>query len=151
MSKVHSGQEAVIPTEGHGRDVVSGLTPWIVEDTGSRLWVGPSKAWAHKVGDVVCAFDIGSDLTEEANERARIRASLIAAAPEMLEALDGILHFTDGFGFYRTQSPAGKALEGWIEAARAIIDKATTANSVGTEAPLGRSAPSIPPVKTGEG
>lgn len=47
--------------------------------------------------------------------------------PELLAELEGIVHFADGFAFYRTESPAGKALEEWINGARYVIAKATSA------------------------
>ena len=55
-------------------------------------------------------------------------ARIMGCAPELLECLEGIVHFTDGFGFYRTQSPAGVALEQWIEAAKDEIARATGAS-----------------------
>tara|TARA_R110000868_G_C10802167_1_gene757169 strand:+ start:308 stop:517 length:210 start_codon:yes stop_codon:yes gene_type:complete len=62
---------------------------------------------------------------EKALRRIEQAKAINAAAPDMLAALDGIVHFADGFTFYRTASPAGKALEDWIEEARSVIEKAT--------------------------
>jgi hypothetical protein len=53
-------------------------------------------------------------------ERERVRE----AAPELLEALEGIEHFADGFHVYHRDSPAGHALREWIDAARTAIRKA---------------------------
>lgn len=58
----------------------------------------------------------------KSKEEAEANARLIAAAPEMLEALKGIEHFADAVA-YRTD-PLSVALRGWIEAGRAAIAKA---------------------------
>lgn len=42
----------------------------------------------------------------------------------MLEHLEGIVHFADGFSCYHSDGPAGKALREWINGARPIIDDA---------------------------
>lgn len=143
MSMVHSPSAHTQPATE--KPVVSGHTPgpWVARKAHSGIW----DVFA---GDRDVVTVMGGGIYPPANEA---NARLIAAAPDLWEALDGIVHFTDGFGFYRTQSPAGLALEGWIEAAREALAKATTAvetGSVGTEA-KGRSAPTTPPVKTGEG
>lgn len=52
-------------------------------------------------------------------------ARLISAAPELLQELEGIIAFTDGFAMYHTDSPAGHGLRAWINGARAAIAKAT--------------------------
>lgn len=107
------------------------LGPWvsIIDDTGGQwsgwpLCVSPvgydDRSVVRTGGQWPYEWDAHTSQAE-----AVANARLIAAAPEMLEALEGIVHFTDGFGFYRTQSPAGKALEQWIEGARAAIAKAT--------------------------
>lgn len=53
------------------------------------------------------------------------RGNLLAAAPELLEVLESIMHFSDGFDCYRTNTPLGKALDQWLSAGRAAIAKAT--------------------------
>lgn len=44
------------------------------------------------------------------------------AAPAMLEALEGIVHFSDAVAF--RDDPLSKALREWIEAGSAAISKA---------------------------
>ena len=91
--------------------------PWTLR----RMHTGGFDIMDWRNRDVATVYGGGVETeSREANAR------LIAAAPDLLEALDGIIHFSDGFDFYRTQSPAGKALEEWIGAAREAIAKATT-------------------------
>lgn len=86
--------------------------PWVqVSVTGG--WDGVAEAANRK--SHICALK----LNNPANAR------LISAAPELLEALESIMHFADGFDCYRTTTPLGKALDGWLEAGRAAIAKAT--------------------------
>lgn len=51
-------------------------------------------------------------------------ARLIAAAPDLLFELEGLVHFADGFGVF-SDNPAAVELRKWIEGARAAIAKAT--------------------------
>lgn len=54
---------------------------------------------------------------------AMMAADWTVVGPKLVECLDGIVHFTDGFGLYRTQSPAGIALEQWINEADSLLDE----------------------------
>jgi hypothetical protein len=54
--------------------------------------------------------------------KGRANAQLIAAAPDLLEAMKGIVHFSDAVAF-RTD-PLSKALRQWIYAGEAAIAKA---------------------------
>jgi hypothetical protein len=56
---------------------------------------------------------------------AEANALLIAAGPDMLRDLEGIVHFSDGFLVYYDNGPLGKSLREWIESAKATIAKAT--------------------------
>lgn len=62
--------------------------------------------------------------TERNFEQDEANARLIAAAPDMLFELEGIVAFADGFGCYSSDGPIGKELRKWIEGARAAITKA---------------------------
>ena len=65
--------------------------PWGIEQTPDMLWVGPMREDGHKVDEVVVGLTIGSDLTVTATLRQHWNAQLIAAAPELLEALRVVL------------------------------------------------------------
>ena len=106
MSMVHSGQEAVIPTEDEADDASSFLR---------RVSEVPQTELDLEYLAVNVQFGRGS-LSQE------VRRDAVVAV---------------------------KTLRAILNDARRL--NPTTASSVGTEAPLGRSAPSIPPVKTGEG
>ena len=57
--------------------------PWIVEDTGTHLWIGPPRSdGSGKVADIVVSMDI-AQFTPEARARAIANACLIAAAPDL--------------------------------------------------------------------
>ena len=57
--------------------------PWIVEDTGTHLWIGPPRSdGSGKVADIVVSMDIAR-FTPEARARAIANACLIAAAPDL--------------------------------------------------------------------
>lgn len=60
---------------------------WFLEVTADRLCIGPEKAAGGKVGDVVCDLEYGPEYTAEHNAQAMLFGKLIAAAPELLEAL----------------------------------------------------------------
>ena len=60
--------------------------PWIVEDTGTHLWIGPPRSdGSGKVADIVVSMDI-AQFTPEARARAIANACLIAAAPDLRAA-----------------------------------------------------------------
>lgn len=77
------------------------------------------------VASVLAATNADPVFGTERIIRGQANAHLIAAAPELLEALEGVVHFADGFGMYHTESPAGIALRDWINGAHAAIAKAT--------------------------
>lgn len=53
-------------------------------------------------------------------------AHLVAAAPDLLFELEGIVAFSDGFGLYGN-GPAAQELRKWIAGARTAIARATGA------------------------
>lgn len=61
---------------------------WGIEQTRDMLWVGPMRPDGRKVDEVVVGLTIGSQLTHAAALRQYRYARLIAAAPELLEALE---------------------------------------------------------------
>lgn len=60
--------------------------PWGVERTAHRSWIGRLRSDG-KVEDIVCSTDCDPLLIEWARERNIANARLIAAAPELLAAL----------------------------------------------------------------
>lgn len=54
-----------------------------------------------KVREIVTALERGRDLTREASDRSDADAALIAAAPELLAALEEVLPYVnkDGYGY----------------------------------------------------
>src|SRR6185503_15725498 len=61
--------------------------PWQVEVTRANLWIGTPKG--SKIDDVVCDLEYGEEYKDNYRQRQLANANLIAAAPEMYEALDG--------------------------------------------------------------
>lgn len=47
-------------------------------------------------------------------------------ADEIMDALEGIVHFSDAFGAHSDQGPLGKALRDWLETARKLIETKET-------------------------
>ena len=64
--------------------------PWTVEETAETYWIGTVRANTHKVGEVITGLDHGP-YTEDAEERILANANLLAAAPDLYEALDAII------------------------------------------------------------
>lgn len=64
--------------------------PWTVEETDETYWIGTARANTHKVGEVIIGMDHGP-YTDEAEARILANAHLIAAAPDLLEALQAIV------------------------------------------------------------
>lgn len=62
--------------------------PWGIEQTRDMLWVGPMRDDGHKVDHVVVGLNIDSELTQAAALRQLYNSRLIAAAPDMLAALE---------------------------------------------------------------
>lgn len=77
----------------------------------------------NRTHSAVCKVDILAK-TEEARRRGQANARLIAAAPELLEALEGLGCKPDGYCFCNGQGENG-AHTGECNAARAAIAKAT--------------------------
>jgi hypothetical protein len=62
--------------------------PWGIEQTRDMLWVGPMRPDGYKVEHVVVGLNIDSQLTHSAALRQLYNSRLIAAAPDMLAALE---------------------------------------------------------------
>lgn len=98
-----------------------------INDTGG---VGSGWPSIHSdVADKVVVFSQGfavNDFTFSytGTPEAIANARLIAAAPDLLRELEGVVHFADGFACYYSDGPAGRALREWINGARAAIAKA---------------------------
>jgi len=99
--------------------------PWGIEQTIHRNWIGQVRIDG-KVGEIVAITDrIG--LKEHIKERNDANAKLIAAAPEMLKALEGVLDSIEAYSAER------KPKNEWDEydymmnprwmAAKALVDR----------------------------
>lgn len=64
--------------------------PWGIEQTAGMLWVGPLRPDGCKVEQVVVGLDYDTCLTTASKTRRLADATLIAAAPELLEALQSL-------------------------------------------------------------
>ncbi len=62
-------------------------TSWGIEETDEMFWVGPMRQDGKKVADIVVGLPRSCNYREEYNTSQRERARLIAAAPDMLDAL----------------------------------------------------------------
>ncbi|TXH41517.1 MAG: hypothetical protein E6Q97_37590 [Desulfurellales bacterium] len=71
--------------------------PWGIEIGRDTLWVGPMRPHTElarqlgrtaKCDEIVASFEHGEDYTQEHNRVAMANARLVAAAPEMLAALE---------------------------------------------------------------
>ena len=82
--------------------------PWGIEITSETLWVGPMRADGHKVDKVVVSLACDRYLTDAARVKQHANAHLIAAAPELYEALDELEAFVHNLG-YREYPSAAKA------------------------------------------
>lgn len=101
--------------------------PWGIEQTDDRNWIGFMRPDGRKVELIVCHTDRYS-FTKEARERSDADARLIAAAPELLEALD--LMVRSAYEVSTAINPRGYSWsEGYLDEAlvhaRAAIAKAT--------------------------
>lgn len=99
--------------------------PWFVHDF-SEICLEQ----APQVGDVTVSCDhpatitvarMGRALTATIEE-ARANARLIAAAPDLLEAMEGIVHFSDAVAY--REDILSVSLRQWIDAGRSAIAKA---------------------------
>ena len=88
--------------------------PWVAEydEYGDEIWFGGRGCGTWTIGP---AYIGGDGLTQEGQERMAADARLIAAAPELLEALDNLLKVIDGEGGTKPNA---------CEMARAAIAKA---------------------------
>jgi len=81
--------------------------PWMVNDNGGQdIWVGTES-------DILIAQDIGEDGMDMGEVRAN--AQLIAAAPELLEALKGMMIWAKTTAMYhlRDEEALPKGFEKW--------------------------------------
>lgn len=133
MNRVHSA-DAVgsIPSAPVVQPVVPGPTPgpWTARKAHSGIW----DVFA---GDCNVVTVYGSGIYPPANEA---NARLIAAAPDLLAALEGLTEIIAKAGLRQLAQGVELGQISWamkatdrMEAARAAILKATAANSVGTE------------------
>lgn len=65
--------------------------PWGVEFGTYTLWVGPNQSGRVKLADVVVSMDYGPNYRPEFYARQKANARLLAAAPELLDAVRPLL------------------------------------------------------------
>lgn len=94
--------------------------PWGIEQTPDTLWVGPMRPDGDKVAGIVVYLPTGEEYLAEYQGRQFANARLIAAAPELLEALAAVINSVP---FHRL-TPLQYAI--WAKAGEAIA-KATGA------------------------
>jgi len=73
--------------------------PWGIEQTAENLWIGPLRPDGMKVEQVVVGLNFDSELTTAAKTRKLANAQLIAASPELLEALQGCVEMLEDLGY----------------------------------------------------
>lgn len=61
--------------------------PWIVEESNNLLWIGTPKNNYTKLDEIVCHINQDVDYKISVKEKNRSNAKLMAAAPELLEAV----------------------------------------------------------------
>ena len=102
--------------------------PWGIEQTGQTLWVGPMQPNAAKVDHVVVSLSFDNELTHAAKVRQLDNAQVIAAAPELLDALDELQSSIERRWLGETDRKRANAVsprtEEALVAARAAIAKA---------------------------
>jgi hypothetical protein len=99
--------------------------PWGIETTEGSLWVGPMRASGAKVDEIVVHLEHGALYRHQYSERAAANAKLIAAAPDMLAALEAFAN-PKNWVLNGCFDPNSGNFEG-IRFAAAAIRKATTA------------------------
>lgn len=98
--------------------------PWIVDED-DPLCVGTPKSWYPKqVYDVVTVLEGGDEYTAKANRKAEANARLIAAAPDLLEALKAIIAERDRFLIPDQENAPAGTLDYLYNNGRAAIAKA---------------------------
>lgn len=76
--------------------------PWAIEKTASHNWIGPMRHDGIKIAEIVAGLERGSEYTRAFNARQDANARLIAAAPDLLEALQDLVSVAkDGWPFDR--------------------------------------------------
>jgi hypothetical protein len=89
--------------------------PWGIEVTSDGSWIGPMRAAGDKVANIVVRVDTDREYKMEVLAEKKANARLIAAAPDLLEALEALER-------YLRQTPHHNAIE--AAAARKVIAKA---------------------------
>ena len=92
--------------------------PWITEKSGRVIWIGPNAHRTNsKVGYIVTHIDVDPEYKAGVIEEKMANAKLIAAAPELLEALKDVINCQ----FNPTITLAG--LNGAISNAQQLLHK----------------------------
>lgn len=65
--------------------------PWGIEDARGVQWIGQIREHSHKVMRIVVGMEDYSHFHDAAKKRAVANAHLIAAAPELVEALERMI------------------------------------------------------------
>lgn len=73
--------------------------------------------------DVLAVMDEVARFHDNGSEAFDSLREARAAVAELIQTLESVVHFSDGFDCYRTSTPLGKALDEWLHAARSAISR----------------------------
>lgn len=103
------------------------LRSWGIEQTRDMLWIGPMRPDGVKVDEVVAGLAIGPELTMAAAIKQLRNAHLIAAAPDLLDALQGAVSEIEDLRGYANNHG------GMIDDVRCDYGRAAIAKALGKE------------------